>query len=90
MTTREKGTGLGLAIVKRIMEEHGGDIELKDAPESFDGGQGAFVQGALVRLIFPMNHTQQARTWLAGPAPRPGRLEVSRRGKHGSRYSDCR
>jgi two-component system, NtrC family, nitrogen regulation sensor histidine kinase NtrY len=50
MTTREKGTGLGLAIVKRIMEEHGGEIELTDAPKSFDGGQ-----GALVRLTFPMN-----------------------------------
>ena len=49
MTTREKGTGLGLAIVKRIMEEHGGDIELTDAPDSFDGGR-----GALVRLVFPM------------------------------------
>jgi two-component system, NtrC family, nitrogen regulation sensor histidine kinase NtrY len=57
MTTRDKGTGLGLAIVKRIMEEHGGDIELQDAPETFDGAPGAFVQGALVRLIFPMNHT---------------------------------
>ncbi|MFW6076163.1 MAG: ATP-binding protein [Hyphomicrobiales bacterium] len=50
MTTREKGTGLGLAIVKRIMEEHGGEIALTDAPESFDGGR-----GALVRLTFPLN-----------------------------------
>ena len=39
MTTREKGTGLGLAIVKRIMEEHGGRLDLSDA----DSGQGAAV-----------------------------------------------
>jgi two-component system, NtrC family, nitrogen regulation sensor histidine kinase NtrY len=39
MTTREKGTGLGLAIVKRIMEEHGGNLDLSDA----ESGQGAVV-----------------------------------------------
>lgn len=42
MTTRAKGTGLGLAIVKKIMEDHGGDLTLEDAP----GG------GARVALIF--------------------------------------
>jgi nitrogen fixation/metabolism regulation signal transduction histidine kinase len=36
MTMREKGTGLGLAIVKKIIEEHGGQIELHDAPPEFD------------------------------------------------------
>jgi two-component system nitrogen regulation sensor histidine kinase NtrY len=33
VTTREKGTGLGLAIVKRIMEDHGGELQLLDASE---------------------------------------------------------
>ena len=43
VTTREKGTGLGLAIVKKIMEDHGGTLELKDVSTG----------GACVTLIFP-------------------------------------
>jgi Signal transduction histidine kinase involved in nitrogen fixation and metabolism regulation len=32
VTTRQKGTGLGLAIVDRIMKDHGGQLELFNAP----------------------------------------------------------
>ncbi|MGF1631166.1 MAG: ATP-binding protein [Kiloniellaceae bacterium] len=44
VTTRERGTGLGLAIVKKIMEDHGGDLILRDR----EGG------GAVVSLVFPL------------------------------------
>jgi two-component system, NtrC family, nitrogen regulation sensor histidine kinase NtrY len=47
VTTRAKGTGLGLAIVKKIMEEHGGSVELL-------AGE---AHGALVRLTFPTRTT---------------------------------
>ena len=43
VTTRDKGTGLGLAIVKKIMEDHGGTLQLGDLPEG----------GARVALNFP-------------------------------------
>jgi two-component system nitrogen regulation sensor histidine kinase NtrY len=44
VTTREKGTGLGLAIVGRILEEHGGRLELRDAAEKVPGARGAWMQ----------------------------------------------
>jgi len=45
MTTRAEGTGLGLPIVAKIIEDHGGRLELLDAP----GGV-----GACVRIMLPM------------------------------------
>lgn len=50
MTMRDKGTGLGLAIVKKIIEEHGGQLELHDAPAEFDRGRGAMIRIVLPRL----------------------------------------
>jgi two-component system nitrogen regulation sensor histidine kinase NtrY len=44
VTTREKGTGLGLAIVGRILEDHGGRIELSDAADKIPGQRGAWMR----------------------------------------------
>ncbi len=42
-TTRESGTGLGLPIVRRIVEQHGGAVEIASAPG----------EGTTVTLVFP-------------------------------------
>ncbi|TKB80904.1 MAG: PAS domain-containing sensor histidine kinase, partial [Mesorhizobium sp.] len=56
MTTREKGTGLGLAIVKKIVEDHGGRLELHDAPADFHDGR-----GAMISIILPVAATVPIR-----------------------------
>jgi PAS domain S-box-containing protein len=42
-TTKPTGTGLGMAIVKKIMDLHGGEIEIDSAPG----------RGTVVRLVIP-------------------------------------
>jgi len=54
MTTRAKGTGLGLAIVQRITEQHGGTLQLADAPK-----RNGKVQGALVRMDLPIREMDE-------------------------------
>lgn len=49
ITMRDKGTGLGLAIVRKIIEEHGGHMELLDAPKTYHEGC-----GAMIRMVFPV------------------------------------
>ena len=62
MTTRAEGTGLGLPIVAKILEDHGGGIELLDAP----GGKGA---GRACISPTPAKPPRGAKTWRARRSP---------------------
>ena len=65
VTTREKGTGLGLAIVTKIIEEHGGRVELLDAPSVAAGGRGAMIRITLPRLEISTDAVVRAGTPVA-------------------------
>ena len=66
MTTREKGTGLGLAIVAKIIEQHGGIVELIDAEPDPYGRVGACVTFTLP-LQSPMKSLEAQSSSLSEP-----------------------
>jgi len=49
-TTKDRGTGLGLAIIKKIVDEHGGNVRLKNAEHG----------GAVVRIRLRPAHAAPA------------------------------
>ncbi len=56
VTTKAKGTGLGLAVVKKIMDEHGGRIEIGQRTVE------AQTVGAQVSLSFKVANLQQNKS----------------------------
>jgi signal transduction histidine kinase len=63
-TTKEKGTGLGLPISQRIIENHGGTIEVRSQPG----------EGATFTVLLPVEADAYAAYADLTPPPRPAEL----------------
>jgi PAS domain S-box-containing protein len=60
-TTKAQGSGLGLMIVQRIVQEHGGQIEISSKPKS----------GTCFRILLPLAERRIRMLSPAGPEERP-------------------
>jgi PAS domain S-box-containing protein len=58
-TTKETGTGLGLAIVSRIVEEHGGRLDMESQPN----------EGTVVSMTFPLDSRPVRLLETSSPPP---------------------
>jgi PAS domain S-box-containing protein len=52
-TTKARGTGLGLAVARRVIEEHGGTIEVTSQPG----------QGTTFTIRLPLSTAEMAESW---------------------------
>jgi two-component system nitrogen regulation sensor histidine kinase NtrY len=76
VTTREKGTGLGLAIVARIIEQHGGNVDLIDAEPDASGRV-----GACFTFTLPLNAADSDEDVAAVDTPDQSQPEPKRTGE---------